>query len=122
MDLVWREAWPRADPSPLEMSFQLTGSRGLLKTSSYMAQLVKARITHTGRRGESKRMASRRRGSRLPNHRQAPRAASDSHTPWESLPGNGNSLARKFFFFFKYQNEPYVNPGTQTIREEEEEG
>lgn len=49
-----------------------------------------------------------------------PGSASDSHTRWESLPGSRNPLARKIFF--EYQNEPYVDPGTQTIKEEEEEG
>lgn len=29
--LAWGEGWPRAHPSPLDVSFQLTGSHGLLQ-------------------------------------------------------------------------------------------
>lgn len=84
------------------------GSRGLLKTSSHMVQLVKARITHTGRRGESKRTASRRRGSRrLTTHRppgQPPtptrhgRAFLEARALW---PGN-------FFFLNTKMNHMWI--------------
>lgn len=81
----------------LRYLFSLLEAMGFFKTSSHGVWLVKASISHPGGRGESKRMASRRRESRLTTGRP-PRAASHSHAPWESLPGRQKALARKFFF------------------------
>lgn len=64
--------------------------------------------------------ASRRRECRRPDHSQAPwisfRLPHAMGAPsWKPEPSSQE-------IFFKYQNEPYVDPGTQTIKEEDKEG
>ena len=100
----------------LRYLFSLLEAMGFFETSSHGVWLVKASISHSGGRGESKTMASRRRESRLTTGR--PRAASHSRAPWESLPGRQNALARKFFFLIK--KKPFMGP--RTIKEQEEKG
>ena len=60
--LVQRESWPRSHPNPLEEPFQTNGSFGLLQDFYHVVWLVKARITHNGRRGESKRNSLQEEG------------------------------------------------------------
>ena len=101
----------------LRYLFSLLEAMGFFETSSHGVWLVKASISHSGGRGESKRMASRRRESRLTTGRPPGQLPTPTHHGRAFLedrmlwPGN--------FFFFNVK-KPFMGP--RTIKEQEEKG
>ena len=101
----------------LRYLFSLLEAMGFFETSSHGVWLVKASISHSGGRGESKRMASRRRESRLTTGRPPGQLPTPTHHGRAFLedrmlwPGN--------FFFFNVK-KPFMGP--RTIKEHEEKG